>query len=118
MISDGSVSSGSFQKYTPEILIEYAKSHYIPIYIIVFKEKNSVLARIAEQTGGGIYKASELDNLRKIYGRIKESEEYRYVLVYSTYRSSTLIKGWWSDVKIEVNDKGHRGVEWGGYFVP
>jgi hypothetical protein len=118
IITDGSVSSDSFQKYSPEIIIEYAKSHYIPIYFIVFKEKDPVLTRIAEHTGGGIYKASELNNLRKIYDRIKESEEYRYVVVYSTYRSSTSIKGWWSDVKIEVNNKGHRGVEWGGYFVP
>ncbi|MBN2039472.1 MAG: hypothetical protein JW864_05490 [Spirochaetes bacterium] len=118
IISDGSVDSGSFQKYSPEILIEYAKSHYIPVYFIVFKEKNPVLAGIAEQTGGGIYKASELDNLRRIYNRIREAEEYRYVLVYSTHRSAASIKGWWSDVKIEVNDKGHRGVEWGGYFVP
>ncbi len=117
LISDGSVDSNSFERYTPENIIEYAKSHFIPIYIIVFKDKDPILKRIAEETGGGIFKANELDGLRSIYDKIKESEEYRYVVIYSTYKTPS-IKGWWSDIKIEVNYKGHRGVEWGGYFVP
>lgn len=116
-ISDGSVDSDSFKQFTPQNIIEYARSHFIPIYFIVFKEKSHVLQKIAEETGGGIYKASELDSLRKIYDRVKFSEEYRYLLVYSTYKMSS-VKGWWSDVKIEVDHKGQKGVEWGGYFVP
>ena len=116
-ISDGSVGSDSFGKYTPENIIEYAKTHFIPIYIIYFKHKDPVLTRIAEETGGAIFKTSEVDGLRSIYDKIKESEEYRYVVIYSTYKTPS-IKGWWSDIKIEVNSKGHRGVEWGGYFVP
>ncbi len=116
-ISDGTVASNSFEKYTPENIIEYAKSHYIPIYIIVFKEKDPVLKKIAEETGGEIIRAKELDGLRSIYDKIKESEEYRYVVVYPAYKT-TSNKGWWSDVKIDVEYKGHRGIEWGGYFIP
>ncbi len=117
LVSDGSVDSTSFQQYTIRNIIEYAKSHYIPIYFIVFKKKDPVLQRIARETGGGIYKANELNGMRKIYDNIKSSEEYRYVLIYSTFKS-TPVKGWWSDVKIEVNYKGQGGVEYGGYFVP
>jgi DNA-binding beta-propeller fold protein YncE len=116
-ISDGSLAPDSFSKYTPENIIEFAKSHFIPIYIIVFREKDPVLKRIAEETGGSIYKANELDGLRSIYDKIKESEEFRYVVIYSTYKNPS-IKGWWADIKIEVDYKGNRGVEWGGYFVP
>jgi DNA-binding beta-propeller fold protein YncE len=117
IISDGSVSENSFEKYSPEIIIEYAKSHYIPVYFVVFKEKDPVLKRIAEETGGKIYRTSELDGLRSIYDNIRQSEEYRYVVVYSTYKTPS-VKGWWSDVKIDVNYKGRRGIEWGGYFIP
>ena len=117
LISDGIVEKNSFVKYTPENIIEYAKSHYVPINIIVFKEKDPILKRIAEETGGNIYKANELDGLRSIYDKIKESEEYRYIVIYSTYKTP-VIKGWWSDIKIEVDYKGHRGTEWGGYFIP
>ncbi|MBN2403787.1 MAG: hypothetical protein JXN64_15540 [Spirochaetes bacterium] len=116
-ISDGSVADNSFERYTPEIIIEYAKSHFVPIFIVVIKEKHPTLKRIAEETGGGIFKANELDGLRSIYNKIKDSEEYRYVVTYSTYKKPA-IKDWWSDIKIEVNYKGNRGVEWGGYFVP
>jgi DNA-binding beta-propeller fold protein YncE len=116
-ISDGTVGSDSFTRYTPENIIEYAKSHFIPIYIIVFKDKDPILKRIAEETGGSIFKANELDGLRSIYNKIKEAEEFRYVVIYTTYKTPS-IKGWWSDIKIEVNYKGNRGVEWGGYFVP
>lgn len=117
LISDGSVTPESFKRYTPENIIDYARCHYIPVYVIVFKEKDPVLQKIAVETGGGMFRANELDGLRSIYTRIKESEEYRYVLLYSTLKSSSL-KGWWSDIKIEVNLKGSAGVEWGGYFVP
>ncbi len=117
LISDGSLNRDSFAKYTPENIIEFAKSHFIPIYIIVFREKDQTLKRIAEETGGGIFKANELDNLRGIYDRIRDSEEFRYVLIYTTYKNPS-IRGWWSDIRIEVDYKGHRGVEWGGYFVP
>ncbi|MFH0975476.1 MAG: hypothetical protein V1874_06800 [Spirochaetota bacterium] len=117
LISDGSVHKNSFEKYSPEYITEYAKSHYIPIYVIAFKEIDPLLKRIASETGGAVYKTSDVDGLRSIYDRIKQAEEYRYLVTYSSHKTP-IIKGWWSDIKIEVNYKGHRGVEWGGYFVP
>ncbi|MDY6932635.1 MAG: VWA domain-containing protein [Spirochaetota bacterium] len=117
LITDGRVETNSFQRYTKRVVIEYARSHYVPIYIIVFKEKNLTLQEIANETGGAVYMVTELNNLRNIYNTIKKSEENRYVLVYSTYKAPS-IKGWWSDVKIEVDHKEQKGVEWGGYFVP
>ena len=117
IITDGSVNSNSFQKFTPDIIINYAKCHYIPIYIITFKNPDPVLSRIAMETGGEIIRSGQLDKLRKIYSKIKNSEEYRYVLVYSSLRKP-YHKSWWSDVMIEVKNKNQKGIEWGGYFVP
>ncbi len=117
MVTDGSIDEDSFRNYTPTNIIRFARSHYIPIYIISFKEPHELLRNIASETGGAVFRPRDLDGLRSIYSRIKNSEEYRYVLVYSTFKLKSFA-GWWSDVKIEVGHKGQKGVEWGGYFVP
>ncbi len=117
LITDGAIRDDSFQTYTPANVISYAKSHYVPIYIISFKEPNEIFKTIAGETGGEVFRPSQLDGMRMIYSKIKNSEEYRYVLVYPTYKLPSF-KGLWSDVRIEVNQKGQKGIEWGGYFVP
>ncbi len=117
LVTDGAVYEDSFQQYTPKNIINYARSHYIPIYIISFRKPDEVLRRIADETGGGLFRAGNPDRLRDIYRKIKKSEEYRYVLVYSTYKPLSF-SGWWSDVRLEVNYRKQKGIEWGGYFVP
>jgi len=116
-VTEGGVDEGSFAGYTPETVIQYAKSHYIPVYIVSFREPDETLKSIAAETGGAVYRPGNADGLRSIYSKIKGSEEYRYVLVYRTFKPGSF-KGWWSDVKIEINHKDQKGVEWGGYFVP
>lgn len=117
MVTDGSVDADSFKTYTATNIIRFARSHYIPVYIISFKEPHELLRSIALETGGAVYRPRDLDGLRSIYSKIKNSEEYRYVLVYSTFKHRSFA-GWWSDVKIEASHKGQKGIEWGGYFVP
>ncbi len=117
MVTDGAVDENSFSSYTASNIIRFARSHYIPIYIVSFKEPHETLRSIATETGGAVFRPRDLDGLRSIYGRIKNSEEYRYVLVYSTFKLKSFA-GWWSDVKIEVSHKGQKGVEWSGYFTP
>ena len=38
LFTDGSVSNESFQRYSADYIVEYAKAHYIPIYIISIKK--------------------------------------------------------------------------------
>jgi hypothetical protein len=116
-VTDGGVDEGSFTNYTPETVIQFAKSHYIPIYIVSFREPHETLKSIASETGGAVYRPGDPGGIRLIYSKIKGAEEYRYVLVYRTFKPRSF-KGWWSDVKIEVSHKDQKGVEWGGYFVP
>jgi len=117
LITDGSVSEDSFQSYRPENIVNYARAHYVPIYIISFKKPDTILENIAMETGGAVYRPNQLNKLRKIYDKINNSEEYRYILLYTTFKMPSF-KGWWSDVKIKVDYKGQKGTEWGGYFVP
>lgn len=117
LITDGTVEDNSFQQYAPGNIIHYARSHYIPIYIISYKKPHYILETIAAETGGMILRPGELDRMGSIYDHIRQSEEYRYVLVYTTFKPQTF-RGWWSDVKIEVDYKKQKGIEWGGYFVP
>lgn len=117
LITDGRTAENSFARYTERNVVDFARSHHVPVYIISFRERDPQLERIAEATGGALYLTRQVDELSRIYERVKKSEEYRYVLVYSTFKSPSL-KGWWSDIKIQVSYKGQKGVEWGGYFVP
>ncbi len=117
VVTDGSVAEDSFRKYSARNVIDYARAHYIPVYFLSFGKPDKVISSIARETGGRVYLPTELDSLRAFYDRVKRSEEYRYVVVYSTFKPSSF-KGWWSDVKIEVDQKGQKGTEWGGYFVP
>ena len=117
MITDGSLREDSFSVYRPDIIVNYAREHFIPIYIMTFQKPDQTLVDIARKTGGQCFKAGKIDSLRKIYDNIRDAEEYRYVLVYSSHKNGTL-KDYWADVKIEIDQKGQKGVEWGGYFVP
>jgi len=116
-ITDGTVADDSFMQYTPEIISDYAREHYIPIYIISIKDPDPVFSMIASRTGGQVIRPAEIDNLRKIYDNVRNLDEKRYVLVYNTYKLPSF-RGWWADVKIEAEFRGVQGVEWGGYFVP
>ncbi|MFC1670203.1 VWA domain-containing protein [Spirochaetota bacterium] len=117
LITDGTLSDESFQQYSSQNIIQYAKTHYIPIYIISFKKPHPYLQRIANESGGKLFRPNNVDGLRRLYERIKFSEENRYIILYNTFKMSSF-KGWWSDVKLEINYKGQKGVAWGGYFVP
>jgi DNA-binding beta-propeller fold protein YncE len=117
LITDGTVSDESFASYSPDDIIHYARSHHVPIYIVSFREPHTHIRRIAVETGGAVYRPSQMDGLRSIYDSLKNSEEHRYVLAYTAYKLP-VFRGLWSEVKIEVNYKGEKGHEWCGYFVP
>ncbi len=117
LLTAGTVSPDSFSRYSSKYIIEYARSHYIPIHIITFNPADQELERIAGETGGKLLRASNVAGLNSLYNEIKRSEEYRYVLLYHSYKMPTF-KGWWTDLKINIDYKGQRGYEWGGYFVP
>ncbi len=117
MITDGAMTPESFTKYSPEYIVEYARSHYIPVFIVTFRDAPEELRKIAHETGGDIMRASEIVRVRTLYESIRNSEEYRYLVMYRSYKLP-VFRGWWSDLKISVDYRGLKGVEWGGYFAP
>jgi DNA-binding beta-propeller fold protein YncE len=118
VITDGSVNGNSFRQYDEKKVIYFAREHYIPVTVIYFSQIDDSLKRIASATGGSIIKASQADKLRDLYASIKKAEEYRYAVIYTTFKQRDKFAGWWSDVTIDVNTGGQKGTEWGGYFVP
>ncbi|HNX58123.1 MAG TPA: VWA domain-containing protein [Spirochaetota bacterium] len=117
LITDGSVDDNSFRQYSEDRIIDCAREHFVPVYVVTFKNVDPSLERIARETGGAVIKASSVDTLKSLYDRIKNSEEYRYVLVYRSFKTDDFAD-WWSDVTVKVNMKGVSGIEWCGYFVP
>ncbi len=117
MLTDGAMTGDSFRKYSPEYITEYARGHYIPVYVVTFRDSPDELRRIAEDTGGALFRARDVAELRGLYDRIRNAEEYRYLLLYRSYKLPAF-RGWWSDTHITVEYRGQKGVEWGGYFAP
>ncbi|HEY1406259.1 MAG TPA: hypothetical protein VF857_06605, partial [Spirochaetota bacterium] len=117
VITDGTVDNDSFRQYSEDRIINCAREHFVPVYFITFKNADRSLERIARESGGNVIRASSVDTLNALYDRIKNSEEYRYVLIYRSFKDDAFVD-WWSDVSIKVNLKGVTGVEWCGYFVP
>jgi VWFA-related protein len=117
VITDGSIDNDSFRQYSEQRVIDYASEHFVPVYFVVFKQADPSLERIARSTGGAVIRASQLDTLDSLYERIKRAEEYRYAIVYRSFKGDDFAD-WWSDISIKVNLKGVSGVEWFGYFVP
>jgi tetratricopeptide (TPR) repeat protein len=117
LFTDGSVNGASFRQYTQGQIINYAREHFVPVYVVSFKEPDPALVSLAEKTGGAAIRASDADALGKLYDRIRDAEEYRYVIAYKTFKTAEFAD-WWSDVTVKVDIKGVSGYEWAGYFVP
>ena len=117
LLTDGKVLSDSFSRYSVDNVIDYAKKHYIPINIITFGKADYKLKRIANETGGKLIRSNNIKELKKVYTRIKKMKEYRYVIVYNSYKKKQS-KNWWVDLKVDILHKGQKGIEWSGYFVP
>ncbi|MCL2026192.1 MAG: VWA domain-containing protein [Leptospirales bacterium] len=116
LLTDGQVENNSFSQYSPRTIIHYARSHFIPIHIISIGPPDRTLVDIAQRTGGSLFRPGEIDRMNEMYSTVKNLEEYRYVLVYSTLKRP-FFKGWWSNVRVDVDYRGMKGMQWGGYFV-
>lgn len=117
LFTSGKVSSDSFNIYSEDEVIDFARIHHIPIYIITIGNPDQILVSISQKTGGKAFNISKTSFSDNIYHDIKKKEEFRYLLLYSTYKTSEY-KDWWSELKVEVNYQSRKGIEWGGYFVP
>jgi DNA-binding beta-propeller fold protein YncE len=117
VMTDGSADAATFAPYSVRQIINYANTHFVQVYFVSFGAIDPSFSQIAESTGGFAVRASDADRLGSMYERIKSSEEYRYVLVYRSFKTEDFAH-WWSDVTIKVALNGVSGVEWGGYFVP
>ncbi|MCX7677856.1 MAG: hypothetical protein N2316_01425 [Spirochaetes bacterium] len=117
IFTDGMNTSTAFKKYSPDYIIQFAQSHFVPIYVVTFKNSHPELMRIAKETGGAHIKSSDVEQLRGLYEKIRNGEEYRYLIMYRSYKLPAF-RGWWSDIRITVDYRGQKGVEWGGYFAP
>ncbi len=115
--TSGILDNNSFSDYDKDILINFARTHFIPIYFICGEEMNPDLKDIANRTGGKMVHLSDAENTARFYDEIRSQEEYRYSIIYKTYKTQEFSK-WWADIQLDVNYQNKKGIEWGGYFVP
>ncbi|MBN1499543.1 MAG: hypothetical protein JW982_05285 [Spirochaetes bacterium] len=115
--TSGILDDNSFSDYDKDILINFARTHFIPVYFIYTEEMNPDLRDIAERTGGRIVHLSDAEKTSMFYDEIRNREEYRYSIIYRTYKTREFSK-WWADIQINASYQNKKGIEWGGYFVP
>ncbi len=119
IVTKESMDDGFYQ-YQRKRVVDYAKAHGIPIYVLSVIDSKSIQdswSEIVEPTAGKyIYLDGEGDE-KSLYETIRNQMDLRYVLSYKTDINPELINRYIKLV-VDVNHRGVKGKDLGGYFVP
>lgn len=110
----------SFYQYQRRRVVDYAKAHSIPIYVLSVTDQKPIQeswSDIVEPTNGNYLFLDGEGEERKLYNTIRNHFDYRYILSYKTDINPELINRYIKLV-VDVNHRGVKGKDIGGYFVP
>ena len=124
VLSDGEDTS-SIMSF--EDVLDLAKRSEVAIYSIgirgretnakkEFKEAEFVLRQLAQETGGRVFFAGNVDELSGIYGQISDELSSQYSLGYSSKNSKR--DGAWRRIVVRVNRSNAQARTKLGYFAP
>ncbi|MDF3818823.1 6-bladed beta-propeller [Leptospira sp. 96542] len=110
----------SFYQYQKTRVVDYAKAHSIPIYVLSTNNsetvKNSWLDITEPTNGKYIYLDGEGEE-RELYSSFKSHLDLRYILSYKTDTNPDLVNRY-IKLMVDVEHRGVKGKDEGGYFVP
>jgi len=108
----------TFAEYSFDTVLNFAKTHHIPIFIVAFSEENKdILTRLAKETGGVYcYYYTSASLLPSFYEMITKRDSPEYVLKWKTSRNTKEQK--WRNVEVRVDVRSQTGKDRSGYFLP
>ena len=126
LLLSGKHIPSAFEQYSMERITQYARSHEIPIHVLSYEGEENLEKRrenihfykeLAQKTKGNYFRSFEERTLSKLYEKIFEEKDSRYIITYKT-SLSTKLKGRYVELFLEVSYLGTRGLADTGYFVP
>ncbi|GBF49195.1 NHL repeat protein [Leptospira ryugenii] len=119
LVSDEAGEQG-FLQYSKTRLVEFAKSHMIPIYVLYVGknlEKKQFWSDLTEPTGGKWILLDGEGEERDLYQSLRNHFDNRYILSYKTDISPDLVNRYIKLV-VDVEHRNVKGKDEAGYFVP
>ncbi|TGN18664.1 6-bladed beta-propeller [Leptospira idonii] len=120
LLVSGESREQSFLQYSKTRIVEYARSHSIPIFVLSTSPKQSVRRSwldITEPTNGNYIVLDGEGEERQLYSTLRSYLDYRYILSYKTDTNPDLIDRYIKLV-VDVEHRNVKGKDEGGYFVP
>ena len=115
--TDGDFNSESFQTFSQNDIINYAKNNYVPVYIFYFGtgKGKTFLQELAAKTSGYFFEGDELLNPEKMLYSFQNYQSPLYIVYYKSpylYQENTFRK-----VYATVQYNGRVGKNWLGYYM-
>ncbi len=100
------------------VIISHANQYSTPVFTIGLGSSinETILKRIATETGGEYYRAPTSSDLEKIYQKISEYLRNQYLITYTTHNPNR--DGKWRNVYIEAAYLNALGSDTAGYRAP
>jgi tetratricopeptide (TPR) repeat protein len=110
----------SFLQYSKTRVVEYARAHSIPIYVLSTSNKGSAKrfwSDLTEPTSGKYIVLDGEGDERVFYQTLRSQLDNRYILSYKSDINPELVDRYISLV-LDVDHRGVKGKDEAGYFVP
>lgn len=117
-ITDGNFTNDSFQTYSQNDIINYAKNNYIPVYIFYFGDGKgrTFLKELATKTSGMFFEKDDLLHPERVLDKFENYQSPVYIVYYKT--PYTYSEDYFRKVFVTVQYNGRVGKNWLGYYMP
>jgi DNA-binding beta-propeller fold protein YncE len=116
----GNNEDSSFLQYSKTRIVEYARAHSIPIFVLATSNKETTKqfwADLTEPTQGKFIVLDGEGEERVLYKTLRSNLDQRYILSYKTDINPELVDRYIGLV-LDVEHRGVKGKDEAGYFVP
>lgn len=113
-------NDSSFLQYSKTRVVEYARAHSIPIYVLSTSPKKGAQrfwSDLTEPSNGKYILLDGEGDERHLYQMIRSQLDQRYILSYKSDINPELIDRYIGLV-VDVDHRGVKGKDEAGYFVP
>jgi len=114
------ISENGFLQFSKTRVVDYARAHSIPIYVLSTSNKESTRKfwlDLTDPTNGSYITIDGEGDERELYKKIRSQLDYRYILSYKSDINPELIDRYISLI-VDVEHRGVKGKDEAGYFVP
>lgn len=110
----------SFNQFSISKLIQFARAHSIPIYVLSLNDKSSInktYKNIADSTGGQYLTVPGNNKINNLYQNILAKQDNRYIISFNS-RVDKSLTGRYIPIEVDLRYRNQYGKAEAGYFIP